>query len=367
MSSGGPVAAFTQFDRRAVLGLQLAVLVIAIGLAFLAGGHWEHLATRAMINAIAAVGLALVVARVGLVSLGHAAYFAAGAYATGVLTKDHGWPIPLGIVAALVVGLVFGAIVGRGALRTRGIAFVMVTLAAGEVTRVFGEKQRSITGGDTGLSGIPRITTPTINIATAVILVVVLAATAWLLSTTFGRSVDAARQDDVKAASLGYDVMRSRLVMFTLSAGIVAVAGALLAHQDSFVSPSLARWSMSGHLLVMVLLGGGRTLWGAAVAAVGLTYLEDWVVSHSDHWDFVLGSLFVLVVVGGILSREPSGLRKLFASSTTSGTVSVSGTVAPATTTVPGSAAPAPSGDSTTPAASAVPGSVPRGSESDER
>lgn len=291
--------------------IAVAAVVAAVTAGLTAGGHWHHVATSALINAIAAAGLALVVTRVGLVSLGHAAYYATGAYTTGVLTRDHGWPIPLGVVAALVVGLVFGAVVGRCALRTRGIAFVMVTLAAGEVTRVFGQQARGITGGDTGMSSIPAIRTPVIWMTAAVVLVVVVAGSAWLLGTTFGRSVDAARQDAVKAAALGYDVLHTRLIVFTLSAGIVAVAGALLAHQATFASPSLARWSLSGHLLVMVLIGGGRTVLGAVVAAVGLTYLEDYVVSRSDHWDLVLGGLFILVVITGVVSRKPTGVRRL--------------------------------------------------------
>lgn len=292
--------------------VQLAVVAAAIAVASAFGDRWQRVAVTALIQAIAAVGVTLVVARIGRVSLGHAAFYALGGYASGVLTRDHGWPIVAGIAAALVVGLAAGAIVGPCALRTRGIAFVMVTLAAGEVVRVFGQQARGITGGDTGLSGIPEISMPLVMVVAAAVLVAALAAMTWLLATTLGRSVDAARQDERKAAALGYAVMRSQIIVFVLSSGIVAVAGALFVHHTSFASPSLARWSLSGHFLVVVLIGGGRTLTGAITAAVGLTFLEEWVVSRSDHWELVLGLLFVFVVVG----RDPrvtAPVRRLLA------------------------------------------------------
>lgn len=257
--------------RRQVAALGAVVLSLLV--AALSGDHWRHVAATALIYAIAATGLALLVTRVGLVSLGHAAFFATGAYTTAVLTRDHGWPVGFGIVAAVAVGVAAGAVVGPLALRTRGIAFVMVTLAAGELVRVFGTQARGVTGGDTGMSGIPGIATPEIIALAAGLLVAILLALWWMLGTTFGRSVNAARQDDRKAEALGFDVRRARIVMFVTSAALVALAGALLAHHTSFVSPSLSRWSLSGHLLVMVLLGG-RSIVGAVAGAVGLTFLE---------------------------------------------------------------------------------------------
>ena len=283
-------------------GAQLAVVAIALVVAFASGEHWRHVATTALIYAIAASGLALVVAWVGLVSLGHAAFFAAGAYTTAILTRDHGWPVGLAISASFGVGTILGAVVGPLALRTRGIAFVMVTLAAGELVRVFGTQARGITDGDTGMSGIPKVAMPDITLVAIGLLVGILLVIWWLMGTTFGRGVAAARQDDGKAAALGFDVSRSRIIVFVLSAAIVAVAGALLAHHTTFVSPGLARWSLSGHLLVMVLLGGGRSIVGAVSGAVGLTFLEEFVVSRRDRWELVLGALFILTVLAGVVS-----------------------------------------------------------------
>lgn len=286
-------------------GIQLLSVVVAVLVAMRIGGNWQHVATTALIYAIAAVGLALVVAHTGRVSVGHAAFLAIGAYVSGILTRDHGWPIPLGLAAAVVAGTVAGFVIGPLALRTKGLAFVMVTLAAGELVRVYATQARDTTGGDTGLYSVPPTTTPASTALAAALLAAVLIVGTWLVSTTFGRGVQAARQDEMKAEALGFDVRWARIVFFVASAAIVALAGGLLAHHTTFVSPSLASWSVSGHVLVMVLIGGGRSLTGAVVGAVALTYLEEVVTSRTDRWEMVIGALFIAVVLLGIVGGQP--------------------------------------------------------------
>lgn len=295
----------------AVAGSRLArgaaLIVAAAAVPLLLGGRWLFLATDATIHAIAAVGLALVVARMGLVSLGHGALFGLAGYGSALLARDLGVPVLLAVAGGVVLAMAYGALMAPLALRTRGLGFVMVTLAFGELMRIAANQAVGLTGGDTGLSGIlplPWGGDDRVGLLIAVALLAgVLLAGSWLLDTTLGRSIDAARQDEAKARALGYPVDRSRTAVFVLSAGIAGLAGALFAHHTGFVSPSLLSWLTSGELLVMVLVGGGRSLVGAALGAFVLIFLEDAVNSRTDRWELVLGVVFVVVVLSGILAR----------------------------------------------------------------
>jgi branched-chain amino acid transport system permease protein len=304
--------------RSPVLGAGV-LLVAAVVVPLLLGGRWLFLATDAAVHAIAAVGLALVVARMGLVSLGHGAFFGIAAYGSALLAKDLRAPVLVGVVAGIVLAMLYAALVGPLALRTRGLGFVMVTLAFGELVRVAANQTVGVTGGDTGLSGIPAVPWGGDDrvglVVTVALLAAVLALGGWLLATTLGRSIDAARQDEDKARALGYAVDRSRAAVFVLSAGIAGLGGALFAHHTSFVSPVLLSWLTSGELLVMVLVGGGRSLVGAAVGAFVLVFLEDAVSSRTDRWELVLGLVFVTVVLSGMLSRSRRPRRPVAAGS----------------------------------------------------
>jgi len=275
--------------------------------ALVIGGRTVFVATQAAILGIGALGLALVVARVGLISLGHGAFFGIGAYTSALMARDLGTPSVLGLAGGVGAAMAYGAFVGPLALRTRGLAFVMVTLAFGELARVALQQSVGLTGGDTGLSGIPRqpwAEDPRVGlVVTAAVLLATLEGARWLMATTFGRSIDAARQDESKASSLGYPVARWRTILFVISAGVTGLAGALFAHHTSFISPELLSWLTSGELLVMVLVGGALSLAGAVIGAIGLTFAEDLVTSRTDHWELVLGALLMLVVLSGWLRR----------------------------------------------------------------
>lgn len=271
------------------------------------GGRTVFVATEAAILGISAVGLALVVARVGLISLGHGAFFGIGGYTSALMARDLGTPAVVALVGGIGAAMAYGAIVGPLAVRTRGLAFVMVTLAFGELARVAVQQSVGVTGGDTGLSAIPRLPwaqDPRAGlVVTAVVLLVILETGRWLMATTFGRSIDAARQDEDKALSLGYPITRSRIILFVISAGVTGLGGALFAYHTSFISPGLLSWLTSGELLVMVLVGGALGLPGAAIGAIGLTFAEDVVASRTEHWELVLGVLLVIVVLSGWLRR----------------------------------------------------------------
>lgn len=296
--------------------LLVAVLLVAGAYPVVASAHGRFVATSAVILAIAAVGLALVVVHVGLVSLGHAAFFGIGAYTSAILTTRFDLPVLVGLLAAAATGALYGLLVGPLALRSRGLFFVMITLAFAQLAFVVAGQWVNITGGDTGISSIPR--TPwgafdsRVNyLVTVTILAAVLVGASWLVRTRLGRSVAAARQDEVKAAALGYDVRNSRLVLFVVSAAVAGLAGALYVHHTTFVSPVELYWTTSGELLVMVLIGGGQTLIGAAMGAFALYHVEDYLAVRFDLWELVVGLLFIAVVLTG-LTRPDSRLSRAF-------------------------------------------------------
>jgi branched-chain amino acid transport system permease protein len=325
--------------RRLIL---VAVLLVLGVYPLVASAHGRFVATTAVIFAIAAVGLALVVVHVGLVSLGHAAFFGIGAYTSAILTTRFGLPVLVGLLAAVLTGALYGVLVGPLALRSRGLFFVMITLAFAQLVFVIAGQWVDITGGDTGISSIPRTPWGAFDsrlnyVVTVVVLAAVLAGGSWLVRTGLGRSVVAARQDEVKAAALGYDVRRGRLILFVVSAAVAGLAGALYVHHTSFVSPVELYWTTSGELLVMVLIGGGQTLIGAALGAYVLWHVEDYLAIRTDLWELVVGLLFIAVVLTGLtradsrLSRALVGRQRRTAAAEASGAappVADSGTTA---------------------------------------
>lgn len=296
---------------------RLALIAIGIIVAIypiIASAHNRYVATTAVIFGIAAVGLATVVVHVGLVSLGHAAFFGVGAYTSAILTTRFDMPVLIGLVAAAATGALYGLFVGPLALRSRGLFFVMITLAFAQMIYVVATQWTAVTGGDTGISGIPRTPWGAFDsrlgyLVSLALLLAVLAAAGWLVRTQLGRSVVAARQDEHKAAALGYDVQGARLTVFVISAAIAGLSGALFVHHTQFVAPGELYWTTSGELLVMVLIGGGQTLVGAALGAFALVHIEDYLGIRFDIWELLVGLLFIGVVLAG-LTRTDSRLSR---------------------------------------------------------
>lgn len=304
-------------DRLHLTSRRVALIAIAIVLAIypvVASAHNRYVATTAIIFGIAAVGLATVVVHVGLVSLGHAAFFGVGAYTSAILTTRFDAPVVVGLVAAAATGALYGLFVGPLALRSRGLFFVMITLAFAQMVFVIATQWTTVTGGDTGISGIPRTPWGAFDsrlgyLVSLALLLAVLAGAGWLVRTQLGRSVVAARQDEAKAAALGYDVRGARLTLFVASAAIAGLAGGLYVHHTQFAAPGELYWTTSGELVIMVLIGGGQTLVGAALGAFVLIHIEDFLGIRFDLWELLVGLLFIGVVLSG-LTRPDSRISR---------------------------------------------------------
>ncbi|MEN3371518.1 branched-chain amino acid ABC transporter permease [Dechloromonas sp. ZS-1] len=272
-------------------------------------------ATRVLIFALAASSLNLVLGFGGMVSLGHAAFLGAGAY-TAALCQQAGInealiALPLAMAAA---GL-FAALVGLISLRTRGVYFIMITLAFAQMAYYLFVSARSW-GGDDGLPLQGRMTLAghaladdqTLYFAALGALTVAMLLFARLAQARFGRTVQAIRENETRMAALGYPVFRYRLVTFALGGAVAGLAGALLANLTGLASPNLLQWTQSGTLLVMVIIGGVGSLFGGVAGAAVLLGLEEVLVGVTEHWHLLLGGLLLAIVL-----FAPKGIAALFA------------------------------------------------------
>jgi len=271
-------------------------------------------ATRVLIYAMAAASLNLVLGYGGMVSFGHAAFFGAGAYVAGILTVEgitSAWLTwPAAVVAAALAALLIGAL----SLRTRGVYFIMITLAFAQMMYYVFVSLKAY-GGDDGLS-LPK--RPIGELAwyylVLILLVMVLYLLHRLLRSRFGRVIEAIRENETRAAAIGFPVYRYQLLCFVISGAIAGLAGALIASQTSYVGPALLHWVQSGTLMIMVILGGVGRFWGGPVGAVVLLALEELFSGspllgpYSLHWQLPVGIILLAVVL-----FAPRGITGAFA------------------------------------------------------
>ncbi len=284
------------------------------------------LATRAVILALAAVGLNLALGQGGLVSLGHAAFFGIGGYAMGILASHAQsyaplmeWPfviegtrsMPVIWLVAVLASALAALGIGALSLRTTGVYFIMITLAFGQMLYYFAISWTAY-GGEDGLSIYVRNGFPGLNTLVPiefyglclVILLVVLAFHAALIRSPFGLALNAARQSPERVRTVGIDTRRLQLAAFVLSGAITGLAGALFADLNRFVSPSMLSWQMSGEIMIFVILGGAGRLFGPVAGAIMFVALEHLLGGVSDYWHVFLGILLLLVVLfvrGGVI------------------------------------------------------------------
>ena len=268
------------------------------------------------------MGFNLLFGYMGLLSFGHAAFLGIGSYLTGIGIVHYGlgWgtAILIGVIGAAIGGLIMGFL----AIRTRGIYFSMVTLALGQIIYYIFYKAESLTGGENGLRGV-RV--DTFNIFGApvdflnpmvkyyIILFFVVIAI-WLISrilnSPLGAVMEAIRENEKRAAACGFDVAKTKLLVFVLSAAICGLAGSLRALHLSIVPIDSLHYLQSGQAVMMSILGGMGTFFGPFVGAAVMLYLEDVVTTFTKHWMAVIGLIFMFFVLffpkgiwGTILSK----------------------------------------------------------------
>ena len=279
-------------------------------------GYLVTVLTRVAIFGLAAMSLDFVVGYGGMVSLGHATFLGIGAYTAGALTyhsldgsrllgipgTDQAlltWPL------AAAVGALLGLVIGGLSLRTRGIYFIMATLAFNQMV-YFLFNALEIYGGDdgVGLFAARRAVGPLdasddvvfFYVCFAVLAAFVVALN-FVVRSPFGRVVRGCRSNPARMAALGYRTYRYQLVAFSLSAAVTSLAGAMAVTESQFLSPSFAEWTESGELLVMVIVGGLGTLVGGVIGAAALFLLEELSIDVTDNWQFFVGVGLLAIVL----------------------------------------------------------------------
>ena len=224
---------------------------------------------------------------VGLLSIGHAAFFGFGAYVLGHTLKEWGFPVELSLVAGMLVGAILGLVFGAVAIRRQGIYFAMITLALAQMLYFFCV-QAPFTGAEDGLQRIPRgalfgVVSLRSDYTFYAFAAVVVAACLWamqrLMEAPFGHVLLAIRDNEARAISLGYEVRTFKLAAFTISAGIAGLAGGLKALTLGLASLPDVHWTSSGLVILMCLLGGLGTAWGPVVGAIIVITLESRLAS----------------------------------------------------------------------------------------
>jgi branched-chain amino acid transport system permease protein len=313
--------------RNIVVAALLAVLALLPLYVVVSGNTFAlTLFTRIVILAMAATSLNLIMGYGGMVSFGHAAYLGIGGYVIGILAHEGvysgfvQWPL------ALLLSALFALVIGSLCLRTRGVYFIMITLAFAQmIYYVFVSLDRY--GGDDGLTIYERSRFVGVNLANRTVFYYLCLALlfasiylVWrLVNSRFGMVIRGARSNDRRMRAIGFPTYRYRLTCFVIAGTICGLAGALLANFTDFVSPAMMHWTRSGDLIVMVVLGGMGSLFGPLIGAVALLALEEAlpiVISvlaspvlgeaasrAGEYWQIVLGPLLLLVVLyarGGI-------------------------------------------------------------------
>jgi len=306
----------------AAAAIAVPFLLRAFGLDF-----YLSLASRIVVFAIAATSLNLVLGYAGLVSFGHAAFFGLGAYVTAILITEG---VPSGLVhlvATIAVAALAALVIGAISLRTRGVYFIMITLAFAQMLFYLANSVKGY-GGDEGLNIRARsvlslgervldLKDPfALYYVALAVLALALLALARFAPSPFGRAILALRDDDVRAEALGFPTYRYKLLVFVVAGALGGVAGALSVNLQGYVSPNALHWTQSGTLMVMVILGGVATVWGGAVGALTLLVLDEALSSWTEHAEFWTGWVLLVVVLFarqglvGLWTSPPSRARR---------------------------------------------------------
>jgi branched-chain amino acid transport system permease protein len=301
------------FNLRTIVGLLLllALVLLPVYVELTGSRFLLTLFTRIVILALAAVSLNLILGYGGMMSFGHAAYLGIGGYSVGILAFEGvttgfvQWPV------ALLVSAFFALVIGALSLRTRGVYFIMITLAFAQMAYYIVAGLARY-GGDDGLTIQKRsqFIAP-INLSNKVqfyyICLALLCAAIYLvwrlINSRFGMAIQGARSNDTRMRAIGFPTYRYKLTCFVIAGTLCGLAGALLANHTDFVSPAMMYWTRSGDLIIMVVLGGMGSTFGPLFGAVALLVLEEVLSGITEYWQIILGPLLLLVVLfarGGI-------------------------------------------------------------------
>ena len=295
-------------------------LMAATGPLFLST-YWVGLLTEIAILAILAMSLDLLLGYTGLPSLGHAAFFGVAAYVVGLLSTRYGMSFWACVLAAVLIGTLLSATVGLIVSHVRDVYFLMITLAIGMVLWGLSYRWIPVTGGDNGISGIPRLEThaglpfagQTAFYYVTLAVFAVSAVLLWrLVRSPFGLTLRGIRENEGRMRSLGFNTWQHCYVSFILAGLFASVAGVMWAYYNGFVSPTYLDLTASSELFLMVTLGGPGTLLGPVLGAGTIVLLKNVISAYTQRWLLILGIVYIVTILAapkGVwnLGRRESG------------------------------------------------------------
>jgi branched-chain amino acid transport system permease protein len=298
--------------RAAPMAALAVVVALAAAPALGLSDFHRSLAIEAMMFSILAMSLNLILGYAGLVSFGHAAFFAIGAYAAGLVANAGGAEIWISFPVAIVAGVVLAIPIGWLSIRLSGFYFLMITFAFAQMVHSVAFRWNWLTGGSDGLLvvgptlfGSPILQSRNelyfFTLACAVVTFLVLA---MIVASPFGQVLVGIRENTMRMRALGYNIRAYKLAAFVIAAGFAALAGYINAQFSLFVAPDSADWTQSASVLVMVLIGGAGTLTGPIIGATVVLLLQHWLSSYTQYWSLVLGLTFI-----GLITLARDGLQ----------------------------------------------------------
>jgi len=304
------------------LALIVAGLALAAAMPLLAGEFWVTLLSQIMIFGLLALSADLLLGNAGLFSLCHAAFFAVAAYTTAILQVRYGastaLAAPAGILAGTALSFLFAF-----AVRTRGVYFILITLAFGYIVWGVAYRWASFTGGDNGVTNVPFPAIGGYRVANAtqyyyvVLVTVVLCGLAYrlLVTSPFGLTLRGIKSSESRMRSLGYDVGRHLYMAFVLSGLIASIAGVLYVYYNRFINPVAASFPVSVEAVLMAIVGGSGTILGPFLGSGIILVLRNWVSGFFHYYTAVLGIVFIVTVlwapqgIMGLVARWRAGNR----------------------------------------------------------
>jgi branched-chain amino acid transport system permease protein len=298
---------------------KLAILVVgAAALAMLPPlltSYWVGLLTQMLIFAILAMSLDILLGYTGMPSFGHAGFFGVAAYAVAVLSTRYHGGFLASALAGLLVGTLLSAAFGLLVSHVRDVYFLMITLALGMVLWGLSFRWIPMTGGDNGISGIPRLETHLgipwsgplpFYYLTLLAFAACGALLALLVHSPFGLTLQGIRESESRMKSLGVNTWLHRYLSYVISGAFASIAGIVWAYYNGFVSPTYLDMTASSELFLMVTLGGPGTLVGPAIGAGAIVLLKNVISAYTQRWLLILGAVYIVTILWA-----PQGLWNL--------------------------------------------------------
>ncbi len=287
-------------------------LVVLVGLSvfpLISPSYIQSLAVEVLLFAIFAMSLDLLLGYTGLVSFGHAAFFGLGGYVLAYVARGVTANLLVTTPLVIVVTALGAAVIGFFALRTTGIYFLMLTLAFAQMLFGLAVKWTPVTGGSDGLAGVPR---PYIGVGDVALrfgsnlyfyyLVAVAFIVCWwllrrIVGSPFGYTLRGIKENESRMRALGYNTWRFKMAAFIVAGVFAGISGALFAHFNWHAAPENLYWTMSGQVLLMVIVGGSGTLTGPILGAALVRLLPSYASTYTDRWQTIMGLVFIAFVL----------------------------------------------------------------------